>query len=165
MGAHLPGREAQDIFANGGDAVPDPEESLFRSDQADGTVGALVGAYWRVSGGAWKGANAFDDRGPGNDGTEDGVSSAVLCDDGVAVIVLLKFEGNGNAVGEVKGGVAVEELDAGTEEAEVAEEKEFGAPCFRGGDLQVLAGSHRKEEGAADELVDGFVEGGAVDGC
>jgi hypothetical protein len=40
MGAHLPGREAQDILAYGGDAVPDPKESLFRGDQADGTVGA-----------------------------------------------------------------------------------------------------------------------------
>jgi hypothetical protein len=120
VGAHLEGGEAQDVFANGGDAVSDPMQCLFRSDQADGAVGAAVGAYWGIVGGAGEGSDAMNDGRPGDDWAENGVAGAVHGYDGIAVVVLLEFEGDGDAVGEMKGGVGVEELEACAEKTEIA---------------------------------------------
>jgi hypothetical protein len=68
-----------------------------------------------------KGAEATGDGEPGDDGAQDGVAGAMHGDDGIAFIVLLEFEGDGDTVGEMEGGVIMTEEDSGAKEMEVLE--------------------------------------------
>ena len=82
----------------------------------------------------------------------------------ITLIVLLIFEGDGDTVGQVEGGVAMVELASVMEESDVLEGEELGAALGRAGDFAVFAGAHGEEEGANGQLADRLVEGGVLDG-
>ena len=89
----------------------------------------MVGANWGVISGAGKSADVVDDGSPYGDRAEQAVTHLVHGDGDFALIILLIFKGDGDAIGQVEVVVTVVEFALVMEESGVLESEELHGWC------------------------------------